>query len=158
MARCLGQGARRAWIVGTKKPRNALGVAGLGRLAGNVDCVTRLAQHIPVTENIGAHTIRVIAGAQFIELHTGTFAEHFADEQRREAELQRLIAAAKQAHALGLRVNAGHGLNYENLATLHRVPHLVELNIGHSIVSRALFTGLTQAVKDMLAAMAGYPG
>ena len=98
------------------------------------------------------------AGAQFIELHTGTFAEHFADEQRREAELQRLIAAAKQAHALGLRVNAGHGLNYENLATLHRVPHLVELNIGHSIVSRALFTGLTQAVKDMLAAMAGYPG
>ena len=96
------------------------------------------------------------AGAQFIELHTGTFAEHFADERRREAELQRLIAAAKQAHALGLRVNAGHGLNYENLATLYRVPHLVELNIGHSIVSRAVFTGLTQAVKEMLAAMAGY--
>jgi pyridoxine 5-phosphate synthase len=96
------------------------------------------------------------AGAQFIELHTGQFAEHFADEQARENELNRLIAAANEAHRLGLQVNAGHGLNYENLAMLHRVPHLVELNIGHSIVSRAVFTGMTQAVKEMLAAMAGY--
>ena len=71
-----------------------------------------------------------------------------------EVALQRLIAAAQQAHALELRVNAGHGLNYENLAPLGRVPHLVELNIGHSIVSRALFTGLEQAVRDMLTAMA----
>ena len=77
-------------------------------------------------------------------MHTGQFAEHFADERMREKELNRLITAATEAHALGLRVNAGHGLNYENLATLHRVPHLVELNIGHSIVSRALFTGMTQ--------------
>lgn len=98
------------------------------------------------------------SGAQFVELHTGQFAEHFADPEQREKEVNRLIAAAKEAHHLGLRVNAGHGLNYENLATLHRVPHLVELNIGHSIVSRAVFTGLTQAVKDMLAAMAGYRG
>jgi pyridoxine 5-phosphate synthase len=97
-------------------------------------------------------------GAQFVELHTGQFAEHHADAMGREKELNRLIAAANEAHRLGLRVNAGHGLNYENLATLHRVPHLVELNIGHSIVSRAVFTGLTQAVKDMLAAMAGYKG
>ena len=97
-------------------------------------------------------------GAQFIELHTGQFAEHFADEKAREHELNRLIAAAREAHQLGLKVNAGHGLNYENLTTLHRVPHLVELNIGHSIVSRAVFTGLTQAVKDMLAAMNGYTG
>jgi pyridoxine 5-phosphate synthase len=97
-------------------------------------------------------------GAQYVELHTGQFAEHFADERARERELNRLITAAKEAHQLGLRVNAGHGLNYENLATLHRVPHLVELNIGHSIVSRAMFVGLTQAVKDMLAAMAGYRG
>lgn len=97
-------------------------------------------------------------GVQFVELHTGQFAEHFGDERAREKELNRLITAAKEAHQLGLRVNAGHGLNYENLATLHRVPHLVELNIGHSIVSRAMFAGLTQAVKDMLAAMAGYRG
>ncbi|MEY4385053.1 MAG: hypothetical protein RLY20_336 [Verrucomicrobiota bacterium] len=97
-------------------------------------------------------------GVQFVELHTGQFAEHFADERARERELNRLIAAADEAHRLGLRVNAGHGLNYENLATLHRVPHLVELNIGHSIVSRAIFTGLARAVKDMLAGMAGYKG
>jgi pyridoxine 5-phosphate synthase len=97
-------------------------------------------------------------GAQFVELHTGQFAEHFGDAPAREKELHRLITAAREAQAAGLRVNAGHGLNYENLAVLKQVPHLVELNIGHSIVSRAVFTGLTQAVRDMLAAMAGYAG
>jgi len=97
-------------------------------------------------------------GSQFIELHTGQFAEHYADASRQERELQRLIAAAKQAHALGLQVNAGHGLNYENLPLLHRVPHLVELNIGHSIVSRAITTGLATAVRDMLELMKNYPG
>ena len=97
-------------------------------------------------------------GAQFIELHTGTFAERFHQKHERQVELERLIAAAKQAHQLGLRVNAGHGLNCENVALLHIVPHLVELNIGHSIVSRAVFTGLAAAVKEMLRAMAGYPG
>ncbi len=97
-------------------------------------------------------------GSQFIELHTGAFAEAFADATRRAQELARLIAAANQAHALGLHVNAGHGLNYLNLAALNAVPHLVELNIGHSIISRAVFTGLERAVKDMLALMASYPG
>ena len=95
-------------------------------------------------------------GAQFIELHTGAFAEHFADASARESEVQRLIAAAKQAHGLGLKVNAGHGLNCENLPTLFRVPHLVELNIGHSLISRAVFTGLSAAVEEMLRIMAGY--
>jgi pyridoxine 5-phosphate synthase len=94
-------------------------------------------------------------GTQFIELHTGSFAEHFQNQKEREQETTRLIAGAKQAHTLGLQVNAGHGLNYENLATLKRVPHLVELNIGHSIVSRAISVGLGQAVKDMLKAMEG---
>ncbi len=97
-------------------------------------------------------------GAQFIELHTGRFAEQFADASERETELQRLIAAANQAHGLGLRVNAGHGLNYENLPLLHRVPHLLELNIGHSIISRAITTGLAAAVKDMLQLMSDYRG
>ncbi len=97
-------------------------------------------------------------GSQFIELHTGSFAEAFDVERRREVELARLISAAQQAHALGLRVNAGHGLNYLNLAALHVVPHLVELNIGHSIISRAVFAGLETAVKDMLALMNGYHG
>jgi pyridoxine 5-phosphate synthase len=95
-------------------------------------------------------------GAQFIELHTGTFAEKFSNEAAREFELQRLIAAARQAHALGLCVNAGHGLNFENLTTLFRVPHLVELNIGHSLVSRAVTTGLGDAVRAMLALMKDY--
>ena len=95
-------------------------------------------------------------GSQFVELHTGQFAEHFAEEAKREAELQRLIDGAKQAHALDLRVNAGHGLNYVNLPLLHRVPHLVERNIGHSIISRAVTTGLTAAVKDMLRLMENY--
>lgn len=94
-------------------------------------------------------------GSQFIELHTGQFAEHFPDA---ETELQRLINGAKLAHSLGLKVNAGHGLNYQNLATLFRVPHLVELNIGHSIVSRAIFAGMERAVRDMLDAMRDYPG
>jgi pyridoxine 5-phosphate synthase len=97
-------------------------------------------------------------GSQFIELHTGSFAEHFHDATAREHETQRLINAARQAHSLGLKVNAGHGLNCENLPTLFRVPHLVELNIGHSIISRAVFTGLRGAVEEMLDAMRGYAG
>lgn len=95
-------------------------------------------------------------GAQFIELHTGKFAEEFREASKREAELRRLIAGAQQAHALGLKVNAGHGLNYENLPALFAVPHLVELNIGHSIVSRAVFTGLEKAIVEMLNLMRAY--
>jgi pyridoxine 5-phosphate synthase len=119
-------------------------------------------------------------GSQFVELHTGAFAEAFSRSSRREeaqtsksktgqslltsaatgfeSELQRLISGAERAHALGLKVNAGHGLNYVNLPTLHRVPHLVELNIGHSIVSRAALVGLEQAVKEMLRLMKKYHG
>lgn len=97
-------------------------------------------------------------GAQFIELHTGAYAEQFHRKRERQVELERLISAAKQAHQLGVKVNAGHGLNCENLQLLHIVPHLVELNIGHSIVSRAVFIGLEAAVKEMLKAMEGYNG
>ncbi len=97
-------------------------------------------------------------GAQFIELHTGTFAEHFDDEAKRAVELKRLVTGAQLAHSLGLKVNAGHGLNYANLATLFQVPHLVELNIGHSLVSRAVFVGMETAVKEMLALMKNYRG
>ena len=95
-------------------------------------------------------------GSQFIELHTGSFAESFETEKDRAVELERLISSARQAHELGLRVNAGHGLNYHNLPVLLHVPHLVELNIGHSIVSRAILTGIERAVREMLALMAGY--
>ena len=68
------------------------------------------------------------------------------------------VGAAAHAHSQGLRVNAGHGLNYDNLPDLHAVPHLEELNIGHSIVSRAMSIGLPKAVKEMLSLMKGYRG
>jgi pyridoxine 5-phosphate synthase len=97
-------------------------------------------------------------GAQFVELHTGSFAEHFADAVRRVEEVARLRSAAELAHRLSLQVNAGHGLNYTNLTTLRQVPHLVELNIGHSLISRSVTVGLAQAVKEMLELMKGYAG
>jgi pyridoxine 5-phosphate synthase len=96
-------------------------------------------------------------GSQFIELHTGAFAERHADPESRRQEIQRLITGARLARALGLRVNAGHGLNYQNLPDLLAVPYLVELNIGHTIISRAVISGLAGAVKEMLALMAAYP-
>ena len=88
-------------------------------------------------------------GCQFVELHTGAFAEHFIDEPARARELAKLTAAANVAHDLGVKVNAGHGLNYQNVTSLFEVPHLIELNIGHSIISRALSVGLTAAVSEM---------
>ena len=97
-------------------------------------------------------------GAQFVELHTGAFAESYHDQGRREAEIDRLVAGARQARSLGVRANAGHGLNYQNLPSLHLVPHLEELNIGHSIISRALFVGLATAVAEMLALLRNDPG
>lgn len=92
--------------------------------------------------------------AEFIELHTGAFAN--AAGQARELELQRLIDGARRAHDLGLRVNAGHGLNYDNIGDIFAVPHLEELNIGHAIISRALFTGLAAAVTGMKERCAAY--
>jgi pyridoxine 5-phosphate synthase len=93
------------------------------------------------------------AGGQFVELHTGAFAENFHRKRERARELERLIAAATQARQLGLQVNAGHGLNYRNVPALGPVPHLVELNIGHSIISRAIVVGLSTAVREMLLVM-----
>jgi pyridoxine 5-phosphate synthase len=104
----------------------------------------------PVAEQVEA-SFRV--GAQFIELNTGIFSEEFHRKRQRAQEIQRLITAAKQAHELGLGVNAGHGLNYQNLPALLQVPHLAELNIGHSIISRAIVVGLATAVREMLLIM-----
>jgi pyridoxine 5-phosphate synthase len=95
--------------------------------------------------------------AQFIELHTGTFAEHYHRKKERADEIQKLTGAAEHAHQLGIKVNAGHGLNYQNVSGLFTVPHLVELNIGHSIISRSVTVGLATAVKEMLLAMESYP-
>jgi len=95
-------------------------------------------------------------GAPCIELHTGTFCN--ASGRRAAQELARLFRGARQAHELGLQVNAGHGINLVNLKGILEMPHLDTLNIGHSIVAHAVFVGLRKAVKDMLGCMAGYRG
>lgn len=95
-------------------------------------------------------------GARMIELHTGTFANHF--DAVRAQEVGRLKAAAELGHSLGLQINAGHGLTTKNIADLFVVPHLAELNIGHHIVSRAVFVGLRTAVHEMLDALKSYRG
>lgn len=86
-------------------------------------------------------------GAPVIELHTGTYAE--LEGEARAAELERLRAACEHGHGLGLQVNAGHGLHYTNVQPVVRLPHMVELNIGHAIISRAIFVGLDEAVREM---------
>ena len=91
-------------------------------------------------------------GAPFVELHTGAYA-HACFTPRRGSEFQRLRLGCVRAHDLGLVVNAGHGINYVNITEVRTLPHLHELNIGHSIVSRALFTGVEEAVREMKARM-----
>lgn len=90
--------------------------------------------------------------APWIELHTGAYANACHGPARAD-EFKRLAVGATQAHALGLVVNAGHGINYVNIAEVRAIPHLHELNIGHSIISRALFTGIEEAVREMKARM-----
>ena len=87
-------------------------------------------------------------GAQFIEMHTGQYSEAFGTD-REDDEFLKLKKSAALAQTLGLKVNAGHGLNYENVRRMHEIPGLYELNIGHSIISRAVFTGLASAVREM---------
>ncbi len=93
-------------------------------------------------------------GAEYVELHTGALANSQGDALG--IELERLVEAAEHAHAIGLNVNAGHGIDYVNINHILKIPHLRELNIGHSIVSRAVFCGLGQAVEEMLELMKGY--
>ncbi len=93
------------------------------------------------------------AGAELVELHTGAYAEA-RERKAQQAELARLIKAATLARELGLRVNAGHGLNYVNVGPVAAIPEVEELNIGHSIVARAALVGMERAVREMLAAMA----
>ncbi len=140
---------------------------------GGLDVVNHLASLTETRRRMNDHGIEVSffitpdlaqieasaqAGAQFIELHTGAFAEHFNRKRERTEEIARLTAAASLAHKLGLRVNAGHGLNYQNLKGLHTVPHLVEANIGHSVISRSLIVGLAAAVREMIHLLQDHPG
>src|SRR6266436_4046072 len=96
-------------------------------------------------------------GVEMVELHTGKLANAFTEKIQKE-EVEKLRAAARAASESHLQVNAGHGINYRNIALIHQIPYLSELNVGHSIVSRAISVGLAAAVQEMLAAMANYPG
>lgn len=87
-------------------------------------------------------------GVNFIELHTGAYSRAFGKDSE-EYELIKLKQATSLGHLLGLNVNAGHGLNYKNVSRMHEINGLNELNIGHSIITRAVFTGLESAVKEM---------
>jgi pyridoxine 5-phosphate synthase len=90
-------------------------------------------------------------GAGVVELHTGAYAD--ASEADREGEFERLRDACRFGHGLGLQINAGHGLNLDNVEPIARLPYMKELNIGHAIVARALFVGLKQAVEEMCGAI-----
>jgi pyridoxine 5-phosphate synthase len=96
-------------------------------------------------------------GADIVELHTGKLANAYT-EKIESYELERLADCATHAVSRGLQVNAGHGINYRNIRLIHEIPRLSELNIGHSIIARAMIVGLEGAVREMLALMQGYRG
>ena len=131
----------------------------IGRFEWIKNCTTRLmnagivVSHF-IDPDVGQIEAAMKTGAEFIELHTGSFANVTGDA--REKELQRLISAANYAHEIGLKVNAGHGIDYENIQDIKRIPHLVELNIGHSIIGRAIFVGMRNAVSEMIELMEDY--
>ena len=108
----------------------------------------------PAREQIDASAA---LGVEIVELHTGKLANAFTEKFEKQ-ELDRLREAAIRASNLNLQVNAGHGINYRNIALVHKIPKLTELNIGHSIVSRALTVGFETAVREMLKLMENYRG
>ncbi len=129
---------------------------------GGLDVAGRMERVADACASLGSSGIRVSlfidpdaaqveaarrAGAPVIELHTGTYANADGAEQAREFE--RLRSAALLAASLGLTVNAGHGLDYHNVEPIAAIPEVVELNIGHAIIARAVFDGLPKAVRDM---------
>ena len=113
---------------------------------------------IPVSLFIDADSPQIAAsaatGAKFIELHTGTYAEA-KDEESQAKELAILKTGCEEAIAAGLRVNAGHGLTYWNVYPVAGLPGMEELNIGHTIISRAVLVGLERAVREMKQAIHG---
>ena len=133
--------AHKKELAGTVKRLHAAGV----RVSMFID---------PVREQIDA---AVALGADIVELHTGKLANAYT-EKIEQQELERLRDAASRAANFNLQVNAGHGINYRNIALIHKIPHLTELNIGHSIVARAILAGFETAVREMLALMQNYRG
>jgi pyridoxine 5-phosphate synthase len=129
---------------------------------GGLDVIGHEAEVTAATARLAATGIRVSlfidpdprqldaahrTGAPVVELHTGTYADVEAVEQERE--LARLHQACEYGHSLGLQINAGHGLHLQNVQPVARLPHMTELNIGHSIIARSIFVGLEQAVGEM---------
>lgn len=128
-----------------------------GQQAKITKAVAQLAEHgIATSLFIDADKRQIDAavatGAPIIELHTGHYAEQTTEKAQLQA-LAQLRDAAEYAQAAGLQVNAGHGLHYHNTAPIAAIPQLVELNIGHAIIARAVLVGLEQAVRDMKAIM-----
>lgn len=134
---------------------------------GGLDVLGQLEKVKAATEKLTAAGIKVslfidadreqidaakACGAPFIELHTGHYAEA-SNETEQQNELKKIAAAAAYASDLGITVNAGHGLTYHNVAAIAAIPEIYELNIGHAIVGRAVFDGLSKAVADMKAIM-----
>ncbi len=131
---------------------------------GGLDVVRHATRLIPVIKRFHGRGVKVSlfidpnprqvraaqrVGAKIVELHTGRYAEAKAAAARRR-ELATLASAARQGKALGLAIAAGHGLDYENVLEVGRIPEIEELNIGFSIIARSIFIGLEQAVRDMI--------
>jgi len=117
------------------------------------DAVTRLAAvGTQVSLFIDADHAQIDAavesGAPYIEIHTGRYADA-ETEAEQQTELARIAEAAAYAHQRGLKVNAGHGLHYQNVQAIAAIPEMVELHIGHAIIGRAVFSGLPEAVAEM---------
>ncbi len=132
---------------------------------GGLDVASRTSYFHELTKEMQRHSIEVsyfiepdasqieavhFTGAEVVEFHTGTFANARSHAEQR-AQLKRLQQAAEVAHHAGLRVTAGHGINYANAHLMKEIPHLHEVSIGHAIISRAVFSGLDTAVRDMIA-------
>lgn len=129
------------------------GLDAAGQYNAVADTVARLQEKgIKVSLFIEPDKLQIDAakkmGAEYIEIHTGLYANTEGEAQLQE--LNRIKEAAAYAHSLGLTVNAGHGLNYTNTQNITAVPYMHEFNIGHSIISKAVFTGLEEAVKEMI--------
>ncbi|MCG3723385.1 pyridoxine 5'-phosphate synthase [Vibrio cincinnatiensis] len=134
---------------------------------GGLDVVGQHAKIKAATEKLTAAGIKVslfidadkeqidaakACGAPFIELHTGHYADATCDDDQ-QSELKKIAAAAAYADDQGITVNAGHGLTYHNVSAIAAIPEIYELNIGHSIIGRAVFDGLEKAVAEMKAIM-----
>jgi pyridoxine 5-phosphate synthase len=125
-----------------------------GPVSRAVDALRALG--IPASLFIEPDPVQVFAaakmGAPFVEFHTGAYARHFGTPAG-DTEFARILSATELAQSKGIRVNMGHGLNLANVGPIAAIAGVVELNIGHSIISRAVFVGLSRAVEEMKAAI-----